>query len=80
MFMRKMAKRLKNMSELEDIINKAIEGDVNLSLFIKLPDLTEPEIITNPPVNLNQKLKYYKEVYNDNLEHKYAEGVKILGW
>lgn len=78
--MREMAKELKTMNELECVINKAIKGNVSLSLFIKLPDLTEPEIITNPPVNLEQKLKYYKETYNDGLEHKYADGVKILGW
>lgn len=78
--MRKIAKELKTMNELECIINKAIKGNVSLSLFIKLPDLTEPEIITNPPVNLEQKLKYYKKTYNDSLEHKYADGVKILGW
>jgi hypothetical protein len=78
--MKKVVKELKNMDELEDIINKAIDGEISLSLFIKLPDLVEPEVITNPPTNLKQKLKYYKETYNDNLEHKYAKGVKILGW
>ena len=78
--MRKMVKELKTMEELENIINTAISFDTDLSLFIKLPDLAEPEVITNPSVNLEQKLKYYKETYNDDLEHKYADGVRILGW
>ena len=78
--MRKMARELKTMGELEHIINTSIELNVELSLFIKLPNLVKPEIITNPPENLEEKLKYYKETYNDNLEHKYAEGVMILGW
>lgn len=75
-----MARELKTIEELEHIINTSIEYNVELSLFIKLPNLVKPEIITNPPENLEEKLKYYKETYNDNLEHRYAEGVRILGW
>lgn len=75
-----MARELKTMDELECLINLAIEMNLSLSLFIKLPNLERPEIITNPPENLEYKLKYYKETYDDNLQHKHAEGVKILGW
>lgn len=78
--MRKMIATLNSMDELEKIIKIAIEAKVPLSLFISMPGFPEPEIITNPTANLEKKLEYYKSTYNNNLEHKHAKGVKIIGW
>lgn len=78
--MGKIAKTLNSMDELERVIKTAINANASLSLFISMPGFPEPEIITNPAINLEKKLEYYKSTYDDNLEHKYAKGVKIIGW
>lgn len=71
---------LKKMSDLEFIINQAKNLKVNLGLFIEMPGFEMPEIIVNPPENLDKKLEYYKATYNENLEHKHAKGIKIIGY
>jgi hypothetical protein len=68
------------MMELKDAIHKAIELNVSIGLFIQLPDLTEPELIINPPTNLKKKLEYYEKTYDNNLNHKHADGIKILAY
>lgn len=78
--MGKIAKTLNSMDELERVIKTAIKAETKLSLFITIPGLPEPEIITNPVANLEKKLEYYKTTYDDNLEHKHAKGIKIIGW
>ena len=71
---------LKTIKDLEAIINKAIATKQPLGLFIEMPDFEEPEMIINPLVNLEKKLDYYKKTYDENLEHKYAKGIKIIGY
>lgn len=71
---------LSTMEELEKVIKKAVELDEPLGLFIQMPGFEKPELITNPVVNLEKKLQYYKDTYNDNLEHKHAKGIKIVAW
>jgi len=71
---------LKKMSDLEFIINQAKNLKVNLGLFIEMPGFEMPEIIVNPPENLDKKLEYYKATYNENLEHKNAKGIRIIGY
>lgn len=65
---------------LKDIIHKAIELNTSAGLFIQLPDLTEPELIINPPTNLKKKLEYYEKTYDNSLNHKYSAGIKILAY
>ena len=71
---------LKKMSDLEFIINQAKNLKVNLGLFIEMLGFEMPEIIVNPPENLDKKLEYYKTTYNENLEHKNAKGIRIIGY
>lgn len=71
---------LETMGELEEMIDMAIETEQSLSLLIEMPGFEEPEMITNPAVNLKKKLEYYKKTYDDNLEHKHAKGIKIIGY
>ena len=68
------------MKDLEMIIDVAIEENNPLSLFIEMPGFEQPELITNPVINLRKKLEYYQNTYDDNLEHKYAKGIKIIGY
>ena len=71
---------LEKMSDLESVMKTAITSKQSLGLLIEMPGLESPEMITNPVENLEKKLEYYKNTYNENLEHKHAKGVKIVGY
>ncbi|MBU5293117.1 hypothetical protein KQH90_03580 [Anaerosalibacter bizertensis] len=71
---------LNTVKDLEAIIDKAIATKQPLGLLIEMPGFKEPEMIINPAVNLEKKLDYYKKVYDENLEHKHAKGIKIIGY
>lgn len=71
---------LEKMSDLEFIIKQAIKSNANVGIFIEMPDFEEPEIIINPTKNLEKKLEYYKKTYDENLKHKHAKGIKIIGY
>lgn len=71
---------LRNMNDLETIVNRAIELDEPLGLFIEMPGFPKPELITNPVANLEKKFEYWKNTYDENLEHKHAKGIKIVDY
>jgi len=71
---------LNTMKELEQVINEAIKKNRSLGLFIEMPGFPKPEMITNPVENLKRKLEYYKKTYDENLEHRHAKGIKIIGY
>lgn len=71
---------LKTMEELEKVFKVAIEKGFITSIFVEMPGFKEPEMITNPIENLEKKLEYYKNTYDENLEHKHAKGIKIIGY
>mgnify|MGYP000960069639 CR=1 FL=1 len=71
---------LEKISDLEFIIKQAIKTKVNVGVFIEMPGFESPEIIINPVENLEKKLEYYKNIYDENLNHKHAEGIKIIGY
>lgn len=78
--MKEMQLTLNKMDDLEEVISLAINGETSVGLFIEMPGFPKPELITNPCENLSKKLEYYKATYDDNLEHKYAKGIKIVGY
>ena len=71
---------LEKMSELEFVVKTAINSKQSLGLLIEMPGFESPEMIVNPVENLEKKLEYYKSVYDENLEHKNAKGIKIIGY
>ena len=71
---------LEKMSELESVMKTAITSKQSLGLLIEMPGFESPEMITNPVENLEKKLEYYKNTYDENLEHKHAKGIKIVGY
>ena len=72
--------KMETMADLEFAVEMAIKENKSLSLLITLPGLESPEMITNPVENLEKKLEYYKNTYGDNLEHRHAKGIKIVGY
>lgn len=66
---------------LENCFNNAKkEGQLFVAVKVEMKGLPEHEIIVNPIENVDEKLSYYKAVYDNNLNHKYSTGVKIVGF
>ncbi len=72
--------KLNTMKDLEEVVGIAIKKNEPLGLLIEMPGFELPELITNPVVNLKKKLDYYRKTYDENLEHKYSKGIKIIGY
>lgn len=49
-------------------------------VICRLPDTPAPEVIINPVVNMEAKIAYYDATYDEELNHKFAPGVKIEGF
>lgn len=50
-----------------------------VAVRIEMEGFLEAEIIVNPIVNADSKLEYYKKTYDENLNHKHAKGIRIIG-
>lgn len=51
-----------------------------VSIGIKIPDCTKPEIIIIVKENFDAKLTYYKSAYNNDLTLKTCNDIKIIGF
>lgn len=49
-------------------------------VLVSVPNCNDNELIINPLTNFEDKLNYYLETYDEELNHKYAQGVKIMGF
>jgi len=77
--------KLKEMTRLEQMTAqlKALKGSSERFFYITVAMEGFPmaEIIINPIENLDAKLAYYANTYDDNLKHKYAkEEVRITSF
>lgn len=73
-------KQLDSIRDLEKLFGESIKDRKPVALYIEMPGFPKPELITNPVENLTMKLDYYRNAYNARLEHKHAEGIKIIGY
>lgn len=70
-----------NKENLKRCFKSAKEQNMNyIGLLIEMPGFTMPELIINPRANFDKKLEYLLNTYDENLEHKYSKGVKIIGF
>lgn len=53
------------------------EGDHTLTVFIDMPSLPEPEMIVNPPRNLESKVTYYLEAYDEDMRLKSNPNIRM---
>ncbi|WP_018250328.1 hypothetical protein [Orenia marismortui] len=51
-----------------------------IGVLVEVKENELPELIVNPNTNFDGKLEYYKKTYDDNLNHKFADGIKIVGF
>lgn len=68
------------MKNLENCFERAKKNYARfVAVRIEMEGFPEAEVIINPIANADSKLEYYKKTYDDNLNHKYATGIKIVG-
>lgn len=68
------------MTELEifvEVMEDAIIDNKGIQVLITMPDLPQPEMITNPASNVKAKMEYYEKAYNDDLELKTFPKIRI---
>lgn len=69
------------MENLEICFNKAIASKSRyVAVAIQMEGFPYDEIIINHIENAEGKLEYYKKVYNDDLTHKFSNGIRIVGY
>lgn len=69
------------MTNLENCFTNAIDfGSTFVGVKIEMSGFPQPEVIINPAENIESKLEYYKKTYDENLNHKHAPGIKIVGF
>jgi hypothetical protein len=67
------------MEELEDLFAVAKKKGWYTALVIDMEGFPMREIIINHPNNLDEKLAYYKKTYTNDLDHKFAKGIRVVG-
>jgi hypothetical protein len=66
---------------LEKCFKRAMQDKSDyVGVAIKMPFSDGLELIINPRSNFRSKLEYYQQAYDDNLEHRNAEGIRIVGF
>lgn len=66
------------MNYLISLFEKAKNDSLDIALELTVPTCEDTEIIIVKNANLDYKLNYYKESYNENLELKRFPEIKIL--
>ena len=66
------------MQQLELLFEKAKYDNKDIALELTVPTREATEIIVIKNANLDYKLNYYKESYNEDLELKRFTEIKIL--
>lgn len=66
---------------LTECFLEGVSKDVQfVGVLIKMPGFEKNELIINPKENASRKLAYYYQTYDENLEHKHAPGIAIVGF
>lgn len=69
------------MKDLEDCFQSAMDNcDYYVGVKIHMDGFQSDEIIVNQYANFEKKLEYYKTTYNEELDHKHAKGISIVGF
>lgn len=69
------------MENLEICFNQAVvTGAAYVGVLIEMEGFPQPEVIINKNENIDSKLAYYKKTYGEDLNHKFAPGIRIVGF
>lgn len=67
-----------NIQKLEAYASQCLGNNQPMQLLIEMSDFSAPELQVNPPENIEKKLEYIKNTYDENCEHKHAKGIRIV--
>lgn len=59
-------------------MNKALEYDKGIEVWVKHPDLEDFEIIMNSKNNVQEKKKYYDKAYDEDMKLKSFPDISIV--
>ncbi|MDU0154016.1 hypothetical protein [Bacillus cabrialesii] len=66
-------------TELVQAFKKAIEMDTSfIGIRVRMEGFPDDELIINPMPNFSMKLEYYQKVYDDDLQHRFSPGIRIV--
>lgn len=69
-----------NKIEFTRILEAAIKEECEyVTVFVQMPDLPLPELITNPIENIPMKLEYYEQAYDEQMRLKAKQEIRIVG-
>jgi hypothetical protein len=69
------------MSNLENCFKRAKElNEKYAAVRIQMVGFPKDEIIINGFENIDTKLEYYQKTYDEELNHRFAKGIKIVGF
>lgn len=69
------------LEELEKCFNGAVNEEAEyVAVQIEMDGFPSDEVIINDKHNIDSKLAYYKKTYNEDLEHRYTPGTRIVGF
>lgn len=73
--------QLFTMEYLIKCFTRAKEREVNyVAVVISMEGFPSNEVIINDSENIDIKLAYYQKTYDTALNHKFAKGIKIVGF
>lgn len=69
------------LGELEIcFFNAKLSNKKYVGVKIEMPGFEDCEVIINPASNFDEKVKYYKNAYNEDLTLKAFDKIKIVGF
>ena len=72
--------RLKTMDALNECFNEAKNTNARyIGVAVKIDGMDGVEVIINSIENYSYKKAYYNSVYDMGLEHRHADGIRIVG-
>lgn len=66
--------------KLIQVCKEALKKEVGIYVMIQAPDCEKEEIIINPSCNVEFKMNYYKNAYDDELKLKSFDKIRIVGF
>jgi hypothetical protein len=69
------------MKNLERCFRVATDlGEKYAFIKVHMEGFPSDEVIINDSDNFEKTLEYYKNAYDENLNHKYSKGISIVGF
>jgi len=69
------------MEYLTNCFRRAGELKMNyVAIVLTMEGFEGKEVIINPIENFDTKLAYYQQTYDNELHHKFAKGIRIVGF